>query len=159
MACVRKHEVIRDTWMSPPSHSAVSGAHCHGAVGSGGRGRGDVTEDASYVLLGRMPYLLDQGAQMQRGEGRLLGRLHHDRVPAAERGRQLPGQHQEGEVPLQRSTEERGGLSWVPTHAPRGDAGLARARLGASGGIGPLRPLRGTHSIAPIYRWGWGGGG
>ena len=49
----------------------------------------------------------DVGEQQRRERGR-LGRLQHDRVPARERGRDLPGEHEEREVPgddLRRNAE------------------------------------------------------
>lgn len=104
-------------------------------------GSGGVTEDASCFLFeGRTSYLSDQGAQMERGEGRLLGRLHHDGVPAAERGRQLPRQHQEREVPLQRSTEERGGPGRTPALH-----GLDLGRRGCPGRVGWSKLLSRRH--------------
>lgn len=111
--------------------SGCHGAHRHAARWAGQRHlvTGEWGRYGGRVLS--TSYLLDQGAEMKRREGRLLGRLHYDGVTAAERGRQLPRQHQEGEVPLQQSTGRRGGPGaarrpvLAPTHAPREDAGFA----------------------------------
>jgi hypothetical protein len=43
--------------------------------------------------------LLADIGEGQRGQGRGLGRLEHDRVASGERGGDLPGQHEHGEVP------------------------------------------------------------
>ena len=43
--------------------------------------------------------LLDQRGERERRDGRVLGRLEHDRVAAGERGPSLPGQHHQRRVP------------------------------------------------------------
>ena len=48
---------------------------------------------------GRQADLFAQLGQAERGEGRELGGLEHDRVSHRQRGRDFPGEHQQREVP------------------------------------------------------------
>ena len=57
-------------------------------------GAGDDVDDAR-----RQVGLLADLREQQRGQRRGLGRLEHDGVAARQRGRDLPGQHQQREVP------------------------------------------------------------
>ena len=61
---------------------------------AGVAGAGDDVDDA-----GRQVGLLADLGEQQRGQRRRLGRLEHDGVAAGERRRDLPGQHQQREVP------------------------------------------------------------
>ena len=60
----------------------------------GRAGAGDDVDDA-----GRQVGLLADLGEEQRGQRRGLGRLEHDGVAAGQRGGDLPGQHQQREVP------------------------------------------------------------
>ena len=55
---------------------------------------GDDVDDARRELG-----LAEDVGEEERGERRRLGRLEHDRVPGCERGRDLPGEHEQREVP------------------------------------------------------------
>ena len=61
---------------------------------AGPAGAGDDVDDAR-----RQVGLLADLREQQRGQRRGLGRLEHHGVAAGERGRDLPGQHQQREVP------------------------------------------------------------
>ena len=61
-------------------------------------GRGAVSgEEVDHTF--RESGFHDQLADAQCRKRRLLGRLHNNRISGCERGRELPGQHQHGEVP------------------------------------------------------------
>ena len=62
--------------------------------GAGAAVAGDDVDDARRQLR-----LAADVGEEERGQRRRLGRLQHDRVPGRERGRDLPRQHQEREVP------------------------------------------------------------
>ena len=61
---------------------------------SGVAGPGDDVHDARWQVG-----LLADVRERQGGQGRRLGRLEHHRVAARQGGGDLPGQHQQGEVP------------------------------------------------------------
>ena len=56
---------------------------------------GEETPEVSFS------YLLDEGSHVQCAEWCLLCRFDNHCVPAAQRGSNFPGEHQQGEVPLE----------------------------------------------------------
>ena len=91
-------------------------------------------------------------ARQQRGHRRGLGRLQHRGVAAGERGRELPGRHQQREVPghdlarPRRAARPRG-------RRPRRRACPPSPRSGRSGRRRAGRPRRATRGSACRRRW------
>ena len=70
--------------------------------------RAGAGEDVHHA--GRQVGLLADLGEQQRGQGSGLGRLEHDRVAARQRRGDLPGQHQEREVPRDHLAGDAQGL-------------------------------------------------
>ena len=99
--------------------------HVH-VVGDGRAGGG--TESGQHVHDAfRESRFHDQLADAQRGQRRLLRRLHHHGVAGGQRRGQLPGLHQHGEIPG----------NDLPHHADRLDAACSRNKSPSIGIVLP----------------------
>ena len=80
-----------------------------GVVHQGGAGLAVAGEHVQRAL--RQPGLERELAEAQRGQRRLLGRLQDDRAAGRERRRDLPGRHQQREVPRDDLAADADGLA------------------------------------------------
>jgi len=136
-------------------HAAPGGALADHAPDLGGAGEGDLVEAlvphqcrARAAVAGdhvehalRQAGLVRQLGERERREGGVLGRLEHDGAARRERGRHLPRQHQQREVPrddlatdaharpARELALEQGGPTGVVVEVPRHQRDVEVARL------------------------------
>jgi hypothetical protein len=121
-------------------------------VGAHERGAGDPVAGDDVRHAGRDLGLLEDLGQQQRGQRRGLGRLEDRRVAARQRRGELPGRHEQREVPRHDLPDDAIGLGLAPADAVLELVGPAGVVEEVRGGQRDVDVARLADRLAAVHR-------